>query len=210
MEVLPVDVPKNLSSSSSRSHQEIVLKIEKTRNMTLYMQEGSEQLLSNYVSLQSVRNSLTEAFHQEEPFGDPDFNPSPQPFPGLPLPTLSTTSWLDLSDPERLQQNFGAFSNLPEYLTAVKLQQVDLNPEASELHDLLETSSVHCLGLANNLKAVMASLGILPGPVTPAEPPGMEDTFIMKFTGYLICHLYRDWVKRCHKDMALLAAKYPA
>nr|XP_060636139.1 cardiotrophin-1 isoform X2 [Anolis sagrei ordinatus] len=198
MEVLPVDVPKNLSSSSSRSHQEIVHKIEKTRNMTLYMQEGSEQLLSNY------------AFHQEEPFGDPDFNPSPQPFPGLPLPTLSTKVWLDLSDPERLQQNFGAFSNLPEYLTTVKLQQVDLNPEASELHDLLETSSVHCLGLANNLKAVMDSLGILPGPVTPAEPPGMEDTFIKKFTGYLICHLYRDWVKRCHKDMALLAAKYPA
>ncbi|XP_062840551.1 cardiotrophin-1 [Anolis carolinensis] len=198
MEVLPVDVPKNLSSSSSRSHQEIALRIEKARNMTLYMQEGSEQLLSNY------------AFHQEEPFGEPDFNPSPQPFPGLPLPTLSTVAWLDLSDPERLQQNFGAFSNLPEYLAAVKRQQTDLNPEASELHRLLDTSSVQCLGLTNNLKAVMAPLGILPGPVIPAEPPGMEDAFIMKFTGYLICHLYRDWVKRCQKDMALLAAKYPA
>ncbi|XP_042328843.1 cardiotrophin-1-like isoform X2 [Sceloporus undulatus] len=195
-----VDLPKRLSSSSSssRSQPEIALKIKKTHNMTIHMQDGSEQLLSDYVR------------YQDNPFGDPDFNPPVKPFPGLPLPTLSPTAWLDLSDAERLQQNVGAFSSLPEYLAAVKHQQIKMNLEATELHHQLDTSGLQCLGLVNNLKAIMASMGIVPGPVTPAEPPGIEAIFVMKLTGYSICCLYRDWVKRCQKDMALLAAKYPA
>ncbi|KAH0626330.1 hypothetical protein JD844_001256 [Phrynosoma platyrhinos] len=193
-----VDLPKRLSSSSSRSQQEIALKIKQTHKLTIRMQDGSEQLLSDYVCFQN------------EPFGDPDFSPPVKSFPGLPLPILSATAWLDLSDAERLQQNVGAFSSLPEYLAAVKRQQVELNPKATELHCQLENSGLHCLGLVNNLKSIMASMGIVPGPVTPAEPPGIEAAFVMKLTGYSICYLYRDWAKRCQKDMALLAAKYPA
>ncbi|XP_061446461.1 cardiotrophin-1-like [Rhineura floridana] len=198
MEVLSVDLSNLLSSSSSRSQQEIAFKIKKAHNQTVHMQDHSEQLLRDYVFLQGA------------PFGSADFNPSIQPFPGLPLPSLSAKAWLDLSDAERLQQNNTAFSNLPEFLAAVKRQQDELNPTADDLHHQLKTSGLECLGLSNNLNSIMVSMGIVPGPAMPAEPPGLESAFFMKLTGYRVCHLYRDWVNRCHKDLTLLATKYPA
>ncbi|KAJ7314145.1 hypothetical protein JRQ81_006084 [Phrynocephalus forsythii] len=197
MEVLSVDLSKRLSSSASQPQQEIALKIQATHNLTILMQDGSEQLLSVYV------------FHQEEPFGDPGFNPPLVSFPGLPLPTLTPADWLDLSDAERLQSNASAFSNLPDYLAAVRRQQTELSPQAKELMRQLEIARVHCLGLASNLKIVMNLMGVELGPVTPAEPPGLESAFRMKLFGYRICRLYREWVNRCEKDMALLATRYP-
>ncbi|XP_020662986.1 cardiotrophin-1 isoform X2 [Pogona vitticeps] len=195
MEVLSVDLSKRLSSSQPQ--QEIAHKIQATHNLTILMQDGSEQLLSDYV------------FHQEEPFGDPNFNPPPVPFPGLPLPTLPPAAWLDLSDAERLQANTAAFSNLPGYLAAVRCQQMELSPQAEELQRQLEIARMQCLGLVNNLKIIMNLMGIGLGPITPAEPPGLDSAFLMKLFGYRICHLYQEWVNRCEKDMALLATKYP-
>ncbi|KAM6449443.1 cardiotrophin-1 isoform 1-T1 [Liasis olivaceus] len=195
MEVLSVDLPA--CSGCSRSRQEIALEIERTHNLTLNMQVSSGQLLSNYVLLQG------------KPFGDPDFNPTIQPFPGLPLPALSMADWLGLTDSQRLQQNTLAFSNLPVYLASVKRQQMELNSPETELHRQLESSHLHCLGLENNLKSIMSSLGIVPGPAVSAKPSESDNGFIMKLTGYYICHLFRDWVNRCEKDMVLLAKKYP-
>ncbi|XP_034275736.1 cardiotrophin-1 [Pantherophis guttatus] len=195
MEVLSVDLP--MCSEARSTQQEIALEIERTHNLTLSMQFSSGQLLSNYVH------------HQGVPFGDPDFNPTIQPFPGLPLPTLSTTEWLGLTDKERLQQNASAFSNLQVYLASVKCQQMDLNPLEDELHRKLDSSRLHCLGLENNLKSIMSSLGIVPGPVVPAEPLESDNAFLMKLTGYYVCHLFQDWVNRCEKDIALLTKKYP-
>uniref|UniRef100_A0A8C6Y8B4 Cardiotrophin 1 n=1 Tax=Naja naja TaxID=35670 RepID=A0A8C6Y8B4_NAJNA len=148
--------------------------------------------------------------HQGIPFGEPDFNPPIQPLPGLPLPTLSTSDWLGLTDKERLQQNACAFSNLPVYLAIVKCQQMDLNPLEDELHRQLDSSRLHCLGLENNLKSIMSSLGIMPGPVVSAQPVEPDNSFLMKLTGYYICHLFQDWVNRCEKDIALLTKKYPS
>ncbi|XP_026576916.1 cardiotrophin-1 [Pseudonaja textilis] len=195
MEVLPVDLP--MCSGCSRTQQEIAIEIERTHNLTLSMQISSGKLLSNYVH------------HQGIPFGEPDFNPPIQPFPGLPLPTLSTSDWLGLTDKERLQQNTCAFSNLPVYLASVKCQQMDLNPLEDELHRQFDSSRLHCLGLENNLKSIMSSLGIVPGPVVSAQPLEPDNTFFMKLTGYYICHLFQDWVNRCEKDIALLTKKYP-
>ncbi|XP_063157513.1 cardiotrophin-1 [Candoia aspera] len=195
MEVLSVDLL--MCSGCSRSQQEIALEIERTHNLTLNMQVSSGQLLSNYLLLQG------------KPFGDPDFNPTIQPFPGLPLPALSTPGWLGLPDAERLRQNTSAFSNLPVYLANVKRQQMELNSSQAELHRQLESSCLHCLGLENNLKSIMSSLGIVPGPSVSAKPPETDNSFIMKLTGYYLCHLFRDWVNRCEKDLVLLAKKYP-
>ncbi|XP_070586109.1 cardiotrophin-1-like [Erythrolamprus reginae] len=193
MEVLSVDLP--VSSEFSRT--EIAIEIERTHNLTLNMQFHSGQLLSSYVR------------HQGLPFDDPGFNTTIQPFAGLPLPTLSTTDWLDLTDKERLQQNTSAFSNLPVYLASVKCQQMDLNPLEEELHRQFDTSRQRCLGLENNLKSIMSSLGIAPGPVVSTEPLDHDNSFLMKLTGYYICHLFQDWVNRCEKDLALLMNKYP-
>ncbi|XP_015674588.1 cardiotrophin-1-like [Protobothrops mucrosquamatus] len=195
MEVLSVDL--QMCSGCSHTQQEIAVEIERTHNLTLSMQFSSGQLLSSYVH------------HQGMPFGDPDFNPLIQPFPGVPLPTLSTTDWLGLTDQERLQQNASAFSNLPVYLASVKCQQMDLNPLETELHRQLESSSLRCLGLENNLKSIMSSLDIAPGPAVSAQPLEPDNAFLAKLTGYYVCHLFRDWVNRCEKDIALLTKKYP-
>ncbi|XP_013932136.1 PREDICTED: cardiotrophin-1-like [Thamnophis sirtalis] len=195
MEVLSVDLP--MCSERSWTQQKIAVEIERTHKLTLSMKFSSGQLLSIYVH------------HQGVPFGDPNFNPIIQPFPGLPLPTLSPADWLGLTDKERLQQNASAFSNLPVYLASVKCQQMDLNPLEDELHRQFDSSRLQCLGLASNLKSIMCSLGITPVPDVSAERLEPDDAFFMKLTGYHICHLFQDWVNRCEKDIALLAKKYP-
>lgn len=97
-----------------------------------------------------------------------------------------------------------------EYLKVVKRQQEEeLNPFASELHFQLELSGRHCLGLVNNLNSVMDSMGFVPSLALPIVPPEHDDVFSMKLTGYRVCRLFRDWVGRSQKDMALLADKYP-
>ncbi|XP_015284013.1 PREDICTED: cardiotrophin-1-like, partial [Gekko japonicus] len=101
---------------------------------------------------------------QGRPFGDADFNPRIPTFPGLPSPSLPHEAWKDLSDAERLQQNVTAFSNLPEFLSAVKRQQEMLNPLAPELHYQLETAGRQCRGLASNLKSVMTAMDLAPEP----------------------------------------------
>ncbi|XP_034992445.2 cardiotrophin-1-like [Zootoca vivipara] len=196
MEVL--SVPSHLSSSPpSRSQQEIALGIKNAHNLAINMQAGAKQLLADYMSI------------QDEPFTNASFNPPIEPFPGLPSPSLPASAWLDLSDAERLQQNAMAFSNLPEFLSAVKSQQEEINPDACDLHHQLTFSGLQCLGLSNHLASIMASMGLVPAPGTPAEPPGFGGSFFMKFSGYRVCRLYRDWVLRCEKDLALLAGRYP-
>ncbi|XP_066487211.1 cardiotrophin-1 [Tiliqua scincoides] len=197
MEVLPVDFAKRLSSSSSRSQQELAIKIKKTHNLTIVLQNGSKRLLKEYITCQGP------------PFGTPSFSASITPFPGLPLPSLSAKARLDLSDAERLQEDALAFSNLPAFLTTVLRQQTLLNPTATDLHQQLDTSQMQCLGLANNLKSIMASMGIMPGPAVPAEPPEEGSTFAMKTVGYQICQLYQVWASQSQEDLALLVAKYP-
>ncbi|XP_062994511.1 cardiotrophin-1 isoform X2 [Elgaria multicarinata webbii] len=197
MEVLSVDLPKRLSSSSSWSQQEIALKIQQTHKLTIHMQDGSQQLLTDY------------AFHQGKPFGDPSFNPAIQSFEGLPRPPISTQAWLDLSDAERLQQNATVFSNFPEFLTLVRRQQANLNPQAVELLRQLDSASAQCFGLVSNLQSIMASLGIAPGPAMPTKLPATGSAFLMKLTGYSICRLYQGWTNCCQKAMALLVTKYP-
>ncbi|XP_028560023.2 cardiotrophin-1 isoform X2 [Podarcis muralis] len=198
MEVLSVDLPSHLSSSPpSHSQQEIALGIKNAYNLAINMQEGAKQLLADYTSIQG------------EPFTNAGFNPPVEPFPGLPSPSLPPSAWLDLSDAERLQQNVTAFSNLPVFLSAVKSQQEEMNSNASDLHHQLTLSRLQCLGLSNHLASIMASMGLVPAPATPAEPPGLGSSFFMKFSGYRICHLYQDWVLRCIKDLSLLADRYP-
>ncbi|KAL8176514.1 UNVERIFIED_CONTAM: hypothetical protein K2H54_035882 [Gekko kuhli] len=161
------------------------------------MKRGSEQLLAKYVSLQG------------RPFGDADFNPPIPAFPGLPSPSLPHEAWKDLSDAERLQQNVTAFSNLPEFLSAVKRQQEAVNPLALELHRQLETAGRQCRGQVGNLKSVMNAMDLAPEPAPPADPPNPVDGFHKKLFGYFVCQLYRDWANRSEEDLALLATKYP-
>ncbi|XP_044278492.1 cardiotrophin-1 isoform X2 [Varanus komodoensis] len=191
------DLPKCLSSSSSRCQQDVAAKIEQTHNLTILVHEGSEKLLTTYVR------------YQGEPFGSADFNPPIQSFEGLPLPPPSTAVWQDLSDAERLQRNATVFSNFPEFLTAAKNQQAGLSPAAKELHHQFDRASVQCLGLASNLQSIMASLDIPPGPAMPVQVPKTDSAFLMKLTGYSICRLYEGWASSCQSDMAALAAKYP-
>nr|XP_056720720.1 cardiotrophin-1 [Euleptes europaea] len=194
MEVLPVDLPK--LRSSSHSQQEIAERVNQAHLLSVSLQRGSEQLLAEYVC------------RQGRPFGSADFPPAPA-FPGLPSPSLSPEAWKHLSDAERLQQNVTAFSNLPEFLSAVKRQQKTLNPDASDLHRRLETVGWQCRGLANNLKSIMAALHLAPAPAPPVEPPNPDSSFAQKLFGYYLCQLCRDWASRSEEDLTLLAAKYP-
>ncbi|XP_033026595.1 cardiotrophin-1-like [Lacerta agilis] len=198
MEVLSVDLPSHLSSSPpSRSQQEIALRIKTAYNMAINMKAGAKQLLADYTSI------------QDEPFTNAGFNPPVEPFPGLPSPSLLASAWQDLSDAERLQQNATAFSNLPEFLSAAKSQQEEMNPDACDLHHQFTKSRLQCLGLSDHLESIAASMGLVLAPAMPAEPPGLGGSFFMKISGYRVCRLYRDWVLRCEKDLALLADRYP-
>ncbi|KAJ6652133.1 hypothetical protein lerEdw1_013173 [Lerista edwardsae] len=197
MEVLSVDFAKHLSSSSSRSQQELAIKIKQTHNLTIFLQNGSEVLLKEYITCQGP------------PFGTPGFSLPIKPFPGLPLPSLSSEARLDLSDVERLQEDLLAFSSLPTFLATVRRQQALLNPTAMDLHQLLDTSHKQCLGLANNLQSIMACMDIVSGPAVPAEPPEEGSSFTMKTVGYQICQLYQVWANQSQEDLALLVAKHP-
>ncbi|XP_054848252.1 cardiotrophin-1 [Eublepharis macularius] len=196
MEVLPVDLP-NLRTSSSHSQQGIASRISQAHHLSVSMQRGSEQLLTEYVLRQGI------------PFGNADFNPHVPDFPGLPSPALSQEAWKDLSDAERLQQDVMAFSNLPAFLSAVKRQQEMLNSLASELHRQLETAGMQCRGMASNLKSIMTAMGLMPEPAVPVEPPNPVENFSKKLVGYYVCQLYREWANRSEEDLALLATKYP-
>lgn len=129
-------------------------------------------------------------------------------FSGLPSPSLPPEAWKDLSDAERLQQNVTAFSNLPEFLLAVKRQQEMLNPLASELHCQIEMAILQCRGLASNLKSIMTAMDLVPEPALPVEPPNPVETFPKKLVGYYVCQLHRDWANRSEEDLAILATKY--
>ncbi|XP_053114711.1 cardiotrophin-1-like isoform X2 [Hemicordylus capensis] len=200
MEVLSVDFSKcrSSSSSSSRSQQDLAAKIDQTHKLTIHIQNSSESLLREYVALQG------------HPFEDPSFNYPITGFPGLPQPFPgSPNTWLKPGDPGRLQEDAMVFSNLPVFLATVKRQQAELNPSAKELQHHLENASLQCLGLASNLKSVMASLGIVPGPAVPPEPPEEDNGFYVKLVGCQICSLFKIWASRSREDLAHLAKKYP-
>ncbi|XP_063791270.1 cardiotrophin-2-like isoform X2 [Pseudophryne corroboree] len=117
----------------------------------------------------------TYLHYQGTPFSDPGFN-----FPywlekGLPTAALGFRTWRCLCPGERLLLDRDAFSAISEFLQLVQDDQYNLNPEAADLHKLLEASRRSSEALLSNLNTAMIILGYQPPSIHP-EPLSWAST----------------------------------
>ncbi|XP_059587560.1 cardiotrophin-1 isoform X2 [Alligator mississippiensis] len=165
--------------------------LRQAESLSLLLQHSAEQLLADYVR------------HQGDPFSTPSFHP-PAPL-GLPPPPRPPGG-----DAERLAGLAAAYAALPGLLGSVRAQQAQLNPGAAELLRGLEAGARQARGLAGHIEAVAAELGVaLPGPWVPPDAHPPANAFGAKVWGYWVCRLHRDWARRAHEDLGLLARRYP-
>ncbi|XP_030065450.1 cardiotrophin-1 isoform X2 [Microcaecilia unicolor] len=186
--------PTRLSSAQSK---EAAKKIEQISKQVLMLINNSQELLQKYLK------------YQGSPFGQPDLLPEPKKLTELPSPDLSKDVWLSLSDSERLRQNYVAYTFLTDFLSEVKSWQEDLNPNASDLLELLEKSAKQALGLRSNVASVMKILSF-PMPLVPPSPALDASTaFRKKLKGWSVCQQYQDWLHRTQRDITVLMQRYP-
>ncbi|XP_063158572.1 cardiotrophin-2-like [Candoia aspera] len=173
--------------------------INQTLNLVCLLKANSSSLLETYLS------------HQGRPFTDKDFHAPRLSYTGVPAASISFLEWRILSDTDRLNKNFVAYSSFSEFLQLVWDDQFELNPTEDELLDLLKVTQLHVQGLLNNLTTIMSALGVPPSPVT--DPLTLEvvktNTFEKKIRGYVVCSTYKQWIDRTVRDFNLLVKKYP-
>ncbi|KAM6449064.1 cardiotrophin-2-like [Liasis olivaceus] len=168
------------------------------------------------LSFQCQSNTLTSTpkemlGRQGSPFTDKDFRAPRLSYTGVPAAAISFLEWRILSDIDRLDKNFMAYSVFSEFLQLVWDDQFELNPTEGELLDMLKVTRLHVQGLLNNLTTIMSALGVPPSPVT--DPLTLEvvktNTFEKKVRGYVVCSTYKQWIDRTVRDFNLLVKKYP-
>lgn len=168
--------------------------IRQTHNLSKLLLSHSQDLLQEYLKCQG------------DPFNQSDFHPSPSSRPDLPRPLPET--WHSLTDGERLLDNFTAHFLLSHHLRHTQEEQKELNPNATVLHALLETSLNRTCHLLANIRAVMDNMGVAP-PEIDAPLPGNVTVFEQKVKGYWVCEGSRDWLERTERDFASLVDKLP-
>ncbi|KAH0626335.1 hypothetical protein JD844_001261 [Phrynosoma platyrhinos] len=174
--------------------------IAQTFNLLLVMQANSTVLLNTYLSCQG------------SPFSDSSFSAPRLHYDGVPTAAIQFWKWRTLSDLERLDKNYEAYSALSEFLQLVWDDQFAINPKQVELLEMLKVTRLRIEGLLSNLTAIMSALGGSPTPVTDSFMLESVEasTFEKKIRGYVVCHLYKQWVDRTVRDFALLKQKYPS
>ncbi|XP_042328844.1 cardiotrophin-2-like [Sceloporus undulatus] len=174
--------------------------IAQTFNLLLLMQANSTVLLNTYLSCQGG------------PFSDSSFSAPRLHYDGVPTAAIPFRKWRTLSDLERLDKNYEAYSALSEFLQLVWDDQFVINSKQVELLEMLKVTRLRIEGLLSNLTAIMSVLGGSPTPVTDSLMLESVEasTFEKKIRGYVVCHLYRQWVDRTVRDFALLKEKYPS
>ncbi|XP_053120276.1 cardiotrophin-2-like [Hemicordylus capensis] len=173
--------------------------IVQTYNLACYMRSNTTVLLNTYLS------------HQGVPFSNPGFSAQKLHYEGVPTVAIPFLEWRILSDGKRLGKNYEAYSALSEFLQLVLDDQLELNPNETELLDMLRRTQQLIQGLLNNLTAIMTAMGV---PSTaPADPLMLDKTeansFEKKVRGYVVCQIYKEWVDRTVRDFSLLMKKYP-
>ncbi|XP_077170859.1 cardiotrophin-2-like [Paroedura picta] len=174
--------------------------IAQTFNLAHHMQLNSSVLLRTYL------------IHQGSPFSDPDFDAHKIGYEGVPSAAIPFLAWSNLSDSERLSQNYKAYKEFFKFLLLVRNDQMELNPDQEDLLEMLKVTQLHIKGLLSNLTSIMAALHF---PVAKAEDTLTlqavgANNFEKKVRGYIVCLRYKEWVDRTVKDFARLTKKFPA
>uniref|UniRef100_A0A8C6Y8N0 Ciliary neurotrophic factor n=1 Tax=Naja naja TaxID=35670 RepID=A0A8C6Y8N0_NAJNA len=149
--------------------------------------------------------------HQGSPFTDKDFHVQGLSYDGMPVATISFLEWRILSDLDRLDKNYKAYSIISEFLQLVWDDQFELNPTKDGLLNMLKDTRMQVQGLVNNLTIIISALRAPPSPVT--DPLTLDvvktNTFEKKVRGYVVCSTYKQWIDRTVRDFNLLVKKYP-
>ncbi|KAL7977555.1 hypothetical protein Chor_009504 [Crotalus horridus] len=152
-----------------------------------------------------------ELRHQGSPFTDKDFHVQGLSYDGVPAAAISFLEWRLLSDLDRLDKNYKAYSIISEFLQLVWDDQFELNPTEDGLLNMLKDTQLQVQGLVNNLTIIISALRAPPLPVT--DPLTLDavktNTFEKKVRGYVVCSTYKQWIDRTVRDFNLLVKKYP-
>ncbi|XP_048372708.1 cardiotrophin-2-like [Sphaerodactylus townsendi] len=173
--------------------------INQTFNLARHMQLNSTVLVHTYL------------IHQGSPFSDPDFGAQRIGYEGVPSADMPFLTWCNLSDYDRLSQNYKAYKKFFEFLVLVRNDQMELNSDKEDLVEMLKTTQLHIRGLINNLTSIMEALEF---PVARTEDTLTlqatgTNNFEKKVRGYVVCLKYKEWIDRTVKDFARLAKKFP-
>ncbi|XP_039186421.1 cardiotrophin-2-like [Crotalus tigris] len=173
--------------------------IQQTFNLASHLKGNSSILLETYLR------------HQGSPFTDKDFHVQGLSYDGVPAAAISFLEWRLLSDLDRLDKNYKAYSIISEFLQLVWDDQFELNPTEDGLLNMLKDTRLQVQGLVNNLTIIISALRAPPSPVT--DPLTLDavktNTFEKKVRGYVVCSTYKQWIDRTVRDFNLLVKKYP-
>ncbi|KAF7235578.1 Cardiotrophin-2 [Varanus komodoensis] len=174
-------------------------KIAQTFNLVHLLKANTTVLLNTYLS------------HQGSPFSDPGFSSSKVQYKGVPTASIPFLKWRTLSDTERLDKNYEAYTILSEFLQLVWDDQFHISDGKDELLEMLRVTRLRIQGLLSNLTSIMTALGVPPTPVADLLTPEVIEatTFEKKIRGYVVCDSYRQWVERTVRDFSLLMEKFP-
>ncbi|KAL8176515.1 UNVERIFIED_CONTAM: hypothetical protein K2H54_035891 [Gekko kuhli] len=173
--------------------------IAQTFNLVHRMQLNTSVLLHTYL------------MYQGRPFNDPDFEAQKIGYEGVPSADIPFLAWCNLSDCERLSQNYRAYEELCKFLVLIRNDQMEVNPNQEDLLEMLKVTQLHIRGLLSNLTSIMLALQF---PVTRAEDTftlreAGANSFEKKVRGYIVCLRYKEWIDRTVKDFARLTKKFP-
>ncbi|XP_062992983.1 cardiotrophin-2-like [Elgaria multicarinata webbii] len=175
-------------------------KIAQTFNLARFLKANSTVLLNTYLS------------NQGSPFSDPGFRDRRVQYEGVPTAAISFLKWRTLSDTERLDKNYAAYTVLSEFMQLVWDDQFRISDTKVELLEMLRATRLHIQGLLSNLTSIMSALGVPPTPVVDLLTPDITEAnaFVKKVRGYVVCHTYSQWMERTVRDFTLLVEKYPS
>ncbi|CAH2307952.1 cardiotrophin-2 [Pelobates cultripes] len=169
--------------------------ITQIRSQTVYLQGNATSLLNTFLK------------YQEKPFSCPGFSFPSWQEPGLPTASMGFKKWRCLCSGERLLLARNAFSSISEFFQLIQDDQLSLNPQATDLHQLLEAARWSSEAVLNNLVTAFEMLGFQPPPLQPdtlSWTSAGATSFQKKVRGYVLCREYRDWLSRVAKDMDIL------
>ncbi|XP_075037528.1 cardiotrophin-2-like [Mixophyes fleayi] len=172
-----------------------------------------EEVLTQIQSLSTLHYTnatlmlSTYVQYQGTPFSNPGFSFPSWLEDGLPNAALGFREWRCLCPGTRLMLARAAFAAISEFLQLVLDDQYGLNPQAADLHKLLEASQRVSEALLSNLNEALLVLGfqppsIQPGPLSWASR-NVGD-FAKKVRGYVLCREYKDWLMRVSNDTTIL------
>ncbi|XP_060112582.1 cardiotrophin-2-like [Heteronotia binoei] len=174
--------------------------IAQTFNLVHHMQLNSSELLHTYL------------IHQGSPFSDPDFSAQKIGYEGVPSADIPFLVWCNLSDCDRLSQNYKTYKEFFKFLLLIRNDQMELSPDKEDLLEMLKVTQLHIKGLLSNLTSIMMALQF---PLSTRTEDTLTlqaagaNSFEKKVRGYIVCLRYKEWVDRTVKDFARLTKKFP-